>query len=87
MRERRFDNFFYGIAGLKNYPILGKLIEATLCLNHDRNEVERGFNPLLINVLILYPLKTPENQWFSGVFRGYEMGTLVREELMLIKIY
>ena len=84
MRERRFDNFFYGIAGLKNYPILGKLIEATLCLNHDRNEVERGFNPLLINVLILYPLKTPENQC---VFRGYKMGTLVRKELMLIKIY
>ena len=22
---------------------------------------------------ILHPLKTPENLWFSGVFRGYKM--------------
>ena len=28
------------------------------------------------NVPILYPLETPENQRFSGVFRGYKMGTL-----------
>ena len=34
------------------------------------------FNPFLANVLILYPLKTPENQRFSGVFRGYKMKTL-----------
>ena len=27
-------------------------------------------NPFLANVSILYPLKTPENLWFSGVFRG-----------------
>ena len=30
-------------------------------------------NPFLVNVYILYPLKTPENLWFSGVFRGYKM--------------
>ena len=34
------------------------------------------FNPFLANVPILYPLKTPENQRFSGVFRGYKMKTL-----------
>ena len=28
--------------------------------------------------LFLYPLKTPENLWFSGVFRGYEIGTLTK---------
>ena len=28
------------------------------------------FNPYLANVPILYPLKTPENQRFSVVFRG-----------------
>ena len=33
-------------------------------------------NTFLVNVSILYPLKTPENLWFSGVFRGYKMGTL-----------
>ena len=27
------------------------------------------------------PLKTPENQRFSGVFRGYKMGTLARNGL------
>ena len=27
------------------------------------------------NVHILCPLKTPENLWFSGVFRGYKMQT------------
>ena len=30
----------------------------------------RIFNPFLANVLILYTLKTPENPWFSVVFRG-----------------
>ena len=31
-------------------------------------------NPLLANALILYLLKTPnENLWFSGVFRGHKM--------------
>ena len=36
------------------------------------------FNPFLVNVPILYPLKTPENLW---VFRGYKMGTLARNGL------
>ena len=27
-------------------------------------------DPFLANVPILYHLKTPENLWFSGVFRG-----------------
>ena len=35
-------------------------------------------NPFLANVPILYPLKTPENLWFSGVFRGYKMGAFAR---------
>ena len=28
------------------------------------------------------PLKTPENLWFSGVFRWYKMGTLARNGLI-----
>ena len=43
------------------------------------------FNPFLANVPILYPLKTPENQRFSGVFRGYKMGKLARNGLMQSK--
>ena len=38
-------------------------------------------NPFSVNVPILYPLKTPENQKFFGVFRGYKMGTLAIIEL------
>ena len=30
------------------------------------------------NVPVLYPLKTPGNQRFSGVIMGYKMGTLTR---------
>ena len=40
-------------------------------------------NPILANVLILYPLKTPENQRFSGVFRGLKLGKLPRNGLKL----
>ena len=42
----------------------------------------RSINPSLANVPILYPLKTSENLWFSGVFRGYKIGTLARNGLM-----
>ena len=32
-------------------------------------------------ISILYPLKTPENLWFSGIFRGYKIGILARNGL------
>ena len=35
--------------------------------------------PFLDTVPILHSLKTPEAFWFSGVFRGYKMGTLARD--------
>ena len=38
-------------------------------------------NPFLINVSIWNPLKAPENPRFSGVFRGYQIGTLTRTGL------
>ena len=38
-------------------------------------------NLFLANVLILYPLKNPENLRFSGIFRGYKMETLARNVL------
>ena len=40
-----------------------------------------GINTFLASVLIFYLLKTPENQRFSGVFRGYKLGTLARNGL------
>ena len=41
-------------------------------------------NPLLPDVLFLYPLKTSENLWFSDVFRGYKNGTPGSNGLILI---
>ena len=40
--------------------------------------------PFLTDASILYPLKTSENLWFSGVFRGYKMGTLVKNGLISV---
>ena len=40
-------------------------------------------NPFQANIPISYPLKTPENLWFSGVFSGiHKMGALARNGLM-----
>ena len=45
--------------------------------------------PFWTITLILYSLKTPEDFWFPaetfwfpGVFKGYKMGTLTRNELI-----
>ena len=38
----------------------------------------------LVNVSILYSLKTPENLWFPGIFEEYKMETLSRDALMKI---
>ena len=40
-----------------------------------------AFKLLLANVPILYPLKTSENLWFSGVFRWCKMKTLAKNGL------
>ena len=40
-------------------------------------------NRFLVNVPILYSLKTPENFRLSGVSRGYKMETLTRNGLSL----
>ena len=40
------------------------------------------FNPFLVNVLILYPLKTQENLWLSGAFSEYKIGTLAKNGLI-----
>ena len=46
-----------------------------------KENLQRLINLFLVNIPILYPLKTLENRWFSGVFRGYKMETLARNGL------
>ena len=41
----------------------------------------------LAKVSILYPLKTPENLWSSGVFGEYKMGILAGNGLILLNIF
>ena len=43
----------------------------------------RKINQFLANVSVLYLLKIPESKMFSDVFRGYRMGTLARNGLMI----
>ena len=40
-----------------------------------------SFNPFLVNISFFTPSKKLENIWFSGVFRGKKMGTLVTNRL------
>ena len=44
--------------------------------------VRVSFNSFLTNVPILYYLKTPQNQMFSGIFKVYKMGTLTENDFM-----
>ena len=46
-------------------------------------KIQATFNSSLTNATILYSLKTLENLWFSGVFRGYKMGTLARNRFLV----
>ena len=41
----------------------------------------KNINSFSTNVPLLHPLKTSENPWFSYVFRGYKIGTLVENGL------
>ena len=43
--------------------------------------LKKVFNAFLINIPILYPLKTPKNQRSSAIFRGYILGTLATNGL------
>ena len=43
----------------------------------------RKINPFLANVSVLYVLRIPESEMFSDVFRGYRMGKLARNGLMI----
>ena len=44
-------------------------------------------NRFLVNALVLYSLKTPENQRTFGVFRGYEIEILASHIYIYIYIH
>ena len=52
---------------------------------HTMTYSDYRLNPFLANVPILYLLKTPENLWFSVVFRGYQIGILARNRLIRMR--
>ena len=46
--------------------------------------IDRVINLFLANVFILYTLKTPKKLLFSGILRGYKMGTFSRNGLNIV---
>ena len=42
------------------------------------------FNQFQANILLLYPIKASEKQWFSNVFRNYRKGTFGWEQLKVV---
>ena len=56
-------------------------MQDTLKWYFDRCEyklVTEQFNQFLASAPVLYPLKTQKNLWFSGVFRGNKITTVLR---------
>ena len=49
------------------------------CINQSDTGI--GDKKLSVKLFVSYPLKTQENLCFSGVFRAYEVGISVRNEL------
>ena len=56
--------FFHRKIDVSRYQILDLVYKVSIY------DIFRVINPFLINIPILYPLKTQENSYFSGVFRG-----------------
>ena len=72
-KQNRFWRIEYGLK--KNW------LSTSLSINAWRGTEEQDQDLFLTNIPISCPQKTLENQTFSGVFMGYNMGTLVRNEL------
>ena len=64
----------FRISSIATYTIRNiMLLFRNHCLTGNGNSLTQ-----VLAVSIFYPLKSSENQRFSGVFRGYKMGTLVK---------
>ena len=48
-------------------------------------KIVKKFKSFPFSFPVLYPAKTPSMLCFSGVFRGYLMGTLTKNELKAFK--
>ena len=63
--------------------LIQKMFFSISSLKHNLITDSNGANfikPFLAIILILCPLKTPEASRFPGIFKGYKMGTLARNE-------
>ena len=49
-------------------------IDALFHTNTSKTCALLAINPILATISILYSSKTPQNLWFSGVFKGYKLG-------------
>ena len=70
-------------ASLKKNLLLGHYVVGTgICILHILKNIKKfGKAYVKVSLLILYLLKILENQMFSGIFRGYIIGTLGRNGL------
>ena len=69
-------------------PFIGNSLIALQLFRYDENskcQTNFVFSLFLVNVLISYLLKTPENFWFSGFFMKYKMAKLARKGLSIFK--
>ena len=73
--------FHYSALNRHIFPQLQEAIRMKRLPILELQLVTYWLNPFLANVPISQPLKTPENLWFSGIFRVYKMGTLSRNGL------
>ena len=79
-------SFFISVLSgiIQDIPSSSQFLSSSLCFLAFSNYYCRILgcsNSFLANVLILYPVKTPEKQMFPGVLSGYKIGTLTRNDL------
>ena len=67
----------------KDYTLIFKCSYCLKSVNNDFLAGKYMFNKYLASIPILDPLKTPENQRFSGVFRRYETRVLAKNRSKL----
>ena len=74
--------FRWILRNFQEHPFWRTSLNGYFWIHHSRR-IFVLFNPFFVNAAIIYSLKTPKNQMFSGVLRGYEIGTSVRNRLKI----
>ena len=80
MKKDHCFPWYYFIFLLYNSIIIRTWFKFLLVFTTSLKTVETFWH--LASIPILYPLKTPANQRFSGVFRGYKMRILDKSRLI-----